>query len=65
MTSGGARYGQVRTAVGYGGASDPRVHFGLGGDTVVSELTVTWPSGKVQTLKNVGADQVLAVREPD
>ena len=61
----GARYGQVNTAVGYGSASDPRVHFGLGGDAVVDALTVTWPSGKVQTLKGVPADQVLTVREPD
>jgi hypothetical protein len=60
----GMRYGQVNTAVGYGGASDPRVHFGLGADTVVSELTVTWPSGRVQTLRDVRADQVLTVREP-
>jgi hypothetical protein len=51
--------------VGYGSASDPRVHFGLGADAVVDELTVTWPSGKVQTLKSVPADQVLTVREPD
>ena len=42
-----------------------RVHFGLGADAVVRELTVTWPSGKVQTLKDVAADQVLTVREPD
>ena len=65
VTPAGARYGQVNTAVGYGGASDPRVHFGLGKDAAVSELTITWPSGRVQTLKNVRADQVLIVREPD
>jgi hypothetical protein len=60
----GARYGHVNTAVGYGGASDRRVHFGLGADAMVSELTVVWPSGKTQTLKNVAADQILRVREP-
>ena len=32
---------------------------------MVTELTVAWPSGKTQTLKNVPADQVLTVREPD
>jgi hypothetical protein len=40
------------------------VHFGLGGDKQVRELTVTWPSGKVQTLRDVAADQVLTVTEP-
>ena len=50
----GAQYDHVNTAVGYGCASDRRVHFGLGSETtVVSELTITWPSGKTQTLKQV------------
>ena len=30
----------------------------------VRELTVTWPSGATQVLKDVAADQVLTVREP-
>jgi hypothetical protein len=64
VTASGTRYGQVKTAVGYGGASDRRVHFGLGADASVQELTIAWPSGKVQTLKNLAADQVLTVREP-
>jgi hypothetical protein len=59
------QYGYVNTAVGYGCASDRRVHFGLGSDGVVTELTLLWPSGKTQTLKNVRADQVLRVREPE
>jgi hypothetical protein len=63
-TSSGVRYNHVSTAVGYGSASDRRVHFGLGQETTVAELTVRWPSGKTQTLKRVAADQVLTVREP-
>ena len=65
VTAKGAQHAHVNTAVGYGGASDRRVHFGLGAETAVSELTITWPSGKTQTLRNVNADQVLTVREPD
>jgi enediyne biosynthesis protein E4 len=64
-TAKGTQHSHVNTAVGYGGASDRRVHFGLGGETVVGELTITWPSGKTQTLKKVAADQVLTVREPE
>jgi enediyne biosynthesis protein E4 len=64
VTASGAQYSHVNTAVGYGCASDRRVHFGLGADTVVKELTITWPSGKTQTLKGVKADQILTVREP-
>jgi hypothetical protein len=64
VTASGVQYNHVNTAVGYGSASDRRVHFGLGTETAVAELTVRWPSGKTQTLKQVAADQVLTVREP-
>jgi hypothetical protein len=61
----GVRYDHVNTAVGYGGASDKRVHFGLGKDDVVTRLEITWPSGIVQVLENLKADQVLVVKEPE
>jgi hypothetical protein len=64
VTAAGAQHNHVQTTVGYGGASDRRVHFGLGPETVVRELTITWPSGKAQTLRDVKADQVITVTEP-
>jgi hypothetical protein len=64
VTASGTRHNHVNSAVGYGGASDRRVHIGLGAETFAKELTVAWPSGKTQTLKNVKADQILTVREP-
>ena len=64
VTASGAQWSHVSSAVGYGCASDQRVHFGLGADTVVNELTIAWPSGRTQTLKGVAADQILTVREP-
>jgi hypothetical protein len=65
VTASGPQFNDVNTAVGYGCASDRRVHFGLGTDAVVKELTISWPSGKTETLNGVRADQVLTVREPD
>jgi len=44
---------------------DPRVHFGLGPRTQVDRLEIRWPSGRVQVLRGVPADQILTVREPD
>jgi hypothetical protein len=64
VTESAVQHGHVSTAVGYGGGSDRRLHFGLGAAATVKELTVTWPSGATQTLKNVKADQILVVREP-
>jgi hypothetical protein len=59
----GVQHSHVNTAVGYSSASDPRVHFGLGRDAVVQELRLEWPSGTVDVLRDVKADQVLTVRE--
>lgn len=57
-------HNHVKTAVGYGGASDPRVHFGLGADDSVTSVEIRWPSGTVQTLTDVAVNQVRVVREP-
>src|SRR5713101_6879185 len=61
--SGSAQFNQVTTAGSYASSSDKRVHFGLGRDTLVKEITLRWPSGTVQTLHNVKADQILKVTE--
>jgi len=63
-TVSGVRHNHVNTAVGYGGASDVRVHLGLGKDDTVAKLEVRWPSGIVQVLENVPTNQVLEVKEP-
>ncbi len=44
--------------------NDPRLHFGLGKATRVETLQVRWPSGTVQTLRDVPADRYLTVTEP-
>jgi hypothetical protein len=41
-----------------------RVHFGLGTNTVLDELVIHWPSGIVQQLNGITADQILHVVEP-
>lgn len=61
--SGMAQYNQVTTAGSYASSSDKRVHFGLGQDTMVKEIVLRWPSGTVQTLHDVKADQILKVTE--
>jgi ASPIC and UnbV len=40
------------------------VHFGLGQDKEAKLVRIEWPSGAVQELRDVRADQVLAVEEP-
>lgn len=51
-------------SVGLGGGSDPVVHFGLGRAERVDVLRIVWPSGRVQTMRDVRADRLLVVEEP-
>jgi hypothetical protein len=62
--SGAEQFGYVSTTGSYLSASDKRVHFGLGQDKTVRLLEITWPSGIVQRLEKVAADQVVSMREP-
>lgn len=41
------------------------LHFGLGNVSVVDDVTVFWPSGIVQTMKQISANQEILVIEPD
>jgi hypothetical protein len=58
---------QVRSLTlgrGFMSSSEPIVHFGLGGDAVIRRLTVSWPSGAVQTFENLSADRRFIITEP-
>jgi hypothetical protein len=54
---------QVQSGGSYLSQSDLRIHFGLGGHEKVDKLEVFWPSGKVETLTNVGADHFYLLKE--
>jgi len=62
-TAHGSQYNQATTTVGYNSSSDKRVHFGLGEDTVIQRIDLSWPTGVKQVLTNVKADQVLTIKE--
>ena len=64
VTKSGTQYNHMTTSVGYASSSDGPVHFGLGADSHADLIEIHWPSGIVQTLQNVPADQVLKVTEP-
>ncbi len=62
--SGLEQYATVTSGGSYLSSNDKRVHFGLGPETRVKLLELTWPSGQVQRLRDLAADRVLTVREP-
>lgn len=54
---------EVRSGGSYFSQNDLRVHFGLGKATRVELLEIRWPSGQLDSLKNVPADRVVYVQE--
>lgn len=66
VTTGSGRmlYNHVTTSVGFMSSSDKRLHFGLGNDTTIRSVEITWPRGAIQTLRNVPVDRLLKVEEP-
>jgi hypothetical protein len=61
---GSEQYAFASTSGSYVSANDKRVHFGLGKSRKVKLLEITWPSGIVQPIESIAANQILPVREP-
>ncbi len=63
-----ARYGgrtqaqEVTAQSSFYSANERRLHFGLGAATV-ADLTIRWPNGATEQVANVGADQLVVIRE--
>jgi hypothetical protein len=54
---------EVRSGGGYFSQNDLRVHFGLGKAEKVDVLEIRWPSGQIDTLKDVKVNQLIFVKE--
>jgi hypothetical protein len=64
IVAGGKRQQRERTGgSGYLSQDDPRVHFGIGAATTIDSITISWPSGVRQVVKNVLPDHVITVEE--
>jgi len=54
---------EVRSNFSYLSASDPRPHFGFGSNAHSVDIEVRWPSGTVDTIKNIAVDRFIALKE--
>ncbi len=54
---------EVRSGGGYFSQSDLRVHFGLGKAQKVDLVEIRWPSGQVDTLRDIAVNELLIVKE--
>jgi len=64
-TAQGLQWVTVTTASGYLSSSDVRPHFGLGQNAAAQSVEIHWPSGIVQTLKDVAGDRIVKVDEQE
>ena len=54
---------EVRSGGGYFSQNDLRVHFGVGKAQRIDILELRWPSGLVETLKDIQPNQLIYVKE--
>ena len=54
-----------KSGTGFLGSTDPRVHLGLGTNTMASQVLIEWASGSHELLFSVPADQTLIIQEPE
>ena len=62
-TGGVRQIGEVHGGGSYLSQNDLRLHFGLGKAAKIESVEIRWPSGKVETLKNLPADSIYTVVE--
>jgi hypothetical protein len=53
----------VKAGSGYLSQHDLRQHFGLGGATTAERLEVRWPSGRLETVRDIAANQIVTIEE--
>jgi hypothetical protein len=53
---------EVMSQSSFYSANDPRLHFGLGPETI-ADIDIRWPSGLQEKLKAVPADQLIVIKE--
>ena len=63
MTATSTQFNEVRGGGSYLSQNDPRLHFGLGADSKISQIEIRWPNGKIETLRERPADFIYTIVE--
>jgi len=63
VTGGVTQTEEIHSGGSYLSQNDLRVHFGLNSATKIDSLEIRWPSGKIETIKNLEADKFYAILE--
>jgi enediyne biosynthesis protein E4 len=57
------QFSEVRGGSSYLSQNDLRLHFGLGGNGKMNEVSIRWPNGETETLRDVPADFIYTLVE--
>jgi hypothetical protein len=57
------QFDEVRSGGSYLSQSDLRLHFGLGSAAKIDLVEIRWPTGKVESFKDVAADKIYTIVE--
>jgi hypothetical protein len=57
------QFNEVRGGASYLSQNDLRLHFGLGSNTKIDSIEISWPSGLAQRLNNLAVDQIYTIEE--
>jgi len=63
LTSGVTLWRRAHTDSSYLSASDPRAHFGLGGESRIESVIVVWPCGSREEFRGLTAGRAVRLRE--
>jgi hypothetical protein len=58
-----SQFSEVRGGASYLSQNDLRLHFGLGSSGKMSEVTIRWPNGETEVLRDIAADFIYTVVE--
>ena len=57
------QFDEVRGGASYLSQNDLRLHFGLGANDKMSEVSIRWPNGESETLRDLAADFIYTLVE--
>ena len=63
-TKNGVQVRYLTLARGFASSDNPIIHFGLGKNEKIDEISVRWPSGHLQTLEDLSANRFYTITEP-
>jgi hypothetical protein len=61
--SGKVQYGMVTTTAGYQSAQDKRLFFGIGQESAIRKIEISWPDGTRQVVANPPVRKILSITE--